>query len=608
MNISDKDVSGIQHTSGVTPATSTEIGTNFVVQAPPSVIVQLPNMVEDIGTQIWNKGKGTTGNPFEPIELMYRAAIEGDWAAAEKLLKQDQTLAYREIRGDRPLHVAVALKHKKFAEKLVERMEPRDLELRDSNGYTACCYAAASAMLDISQLMIRKNPALVATRNKNFNFIPLQMAVFSGKSKMISFFLEQTGASCLSRDEWFRLLLDAIATKMYDVALKILEKDDSLATMRNDEGTALHLLAQQDISVVTTGKTAVLLRSIFGSAFHGQQGDEEMQPDHCLLVNNLLGKIRELMDEPSALELLKNPPILHDAAKVGNVDLIRMITRAYNDLILQRDSNNYTLFHIAVMYRQENVFRLIQQMCGLKNFIMCYKDDKDNNILHLAAKNGINVRKNVVSISALRMQRELAWFKEVKEMLPLQLIEMRNKDGKKPIELFTEEHEQLRSDSETWMRNTSDSCMLIATIILTVAYAAAFTVPGGNNGDTGLPVLVNNNWFTCFFIFEALALFNSALCIIAFWSISSSGFEEDHFLYILPYQLKLGLTGLFGSLIAAISAFMSAYYLMLVEPKAWLIKSILLLIYVILVLAIYSRFSELWFKIKLPKSLSRLLS
>ncbi|KAH6801477.1 hypothetical protein C2S52_001941 [Perilla frutescens var. hirtella] len=169
------------------------------------------------------------------------------------------------------------------------------------------------------------------------------------------------------------------------------------------------------------------------------------------------------MDETCVLELLRNPPILNNAAKVGNVELIVMLTRAYPDLIC-----------------------LIKQIGGLKNFVIMGMDGNNDNILHLAAELGpLNTRNNIVSISALQMQRELAWFKEVEAMVPSWFIEMRNNDQKKLRELFSDEHKDLVRESEAWMRSTADSCMLIATIILTVMYAAAFTAPGGTMEKPG---------------------------------------------------------------------------------------------------------------------------
>ncbi|KAH6758236.1 hypothetical protein C2S51_018471 [Perilla frutescens var. frutescens] len=589
------------------------------------------------------EAEGTARQSALDIELMYRAALEGDWEKAEELLEQDPTLAYKEgnyylpeketgRKWYRPLHVAIAFKQDKFTLKLIERMGPRELVLEDSYGLTACGYAAAYGKLGIAKAMIKKHPQLLEECVEKCEGLS-SLAALSWKGEVVSFFLEQTGEVDPSwKNVWLELLQNVISTKMYGEVLRILEKDGYIATMSNEQGTALHVLARQNISAASTGKLAMIFRSIFGITLEecktmamsflskiydkfnnkdiniydsGRQGEAKMPSDFRSLAAKLLANIRE-MDERRALKLLNNPPILHDAAKVGNVDLIRMITRAYPCVIWYTDHKGCSLISIAIECREANVFSFIQRFRALDLISFLFKEAGDeNNLLHLAAELG--PRKN--SIPALQMQSELAWYKAVESMIPVdELIEKKNEDGKTPRDLFKEKHEKLLEESKLWMKTTADSCMLIATIILTVVYAAAFTVPGGNSEETGLPILVKSNWLSCFFIFEALALFSSTLCIITFWSITCSGFVEDQFLYVLPYQLRVGFTALFGSLIGAITAFLSAYHMVLVEGKAWLIKYCLLSIYLILVLAICGRFSELWNKTKLPECLPKMIS
>lgn len=137
---------------------------------------------------------------------------------------------------------------------------------------------------------------------------------------------------------------------------------------------------------------------------------DEMHPELCLLAEKMWAEIQRL-DESSVLELMRNPSILHSAAEVGNVEIITMVTRGYPNLIWETDSDGYTIFHIAVIYRRENVFRLIHNIGARKHFVAISNDTKGNNILHLAAKLAPPDRRNIESIPALQMQRELAWFK-----------------------------------------------------------------------------------------------------------------------------------------------------------------------------------------------------
>ncbi|KAH6822113.1 hypothetical protein C2S53_020194, partial [Perilla frutescens var. hirtella] len=499
----------------------------------------------DLSTMNTNSSHRSNG------ESMYRAASEGDWLATEIILQHDPNLAFDHITedGDRALHVAAAMKHKQFVKKLVEKMSPNDLTLLDGHGYTACCYAAMTGIVEIADVMMKKNPNMCTSRDK-YGKTPLHKAASRANAEMLWHFLNSVEAADLPKEEWFDLLLVTIHNGMYDLALEILEKDGSLATMRNDEGTALHLLARQDISSnYFKSKQGRLKNWLFNPMI--------LAPDLCILAEKLWSEIQRL-DEPTVLELMKNPSILHDAAKVGNVELITMVTLEYPNLIWKTDNNGYTIFHIAVIYRRENVFRLIHQIGARKHFVAISKDENGNNILHLAAKLApLNARK--ISSESL-MQREVKWFKVVEEIVPPPCRGMRNKDGQTPRELFSIQHKALLEKGESWMKNTADSCMLIATILLTVVFAAAFTAPGGNNGETGIPIHLKSKWFTTFVITEAIALLGSTGSIVMFWTIMTSSFDEDEFVMIVPSQMMIGLAFLLLALIHAVSAFVAAYF------------------------------------------------
>lgn len=77
-------------------------------------------------------------------------------------------------------------------------------------------------------------------------------------------------------------------------------------------------------------------------------------------------------------------------------------------------------------------------------------------------------------------------------MLPPSDREKKNKVGVLPPELFTIEHKDLMTASEKWVKDTASQCMVVTTLIATIVFAAAFTVPGGYDQDKGIPVYVIN--------------------------------------------------------------------------------------------------------------------
>ncbi|MFS8002994.1 putative PGG domain-containing protein [Helianthus anomalus] len=72
-------------------------------------------------------------------------------------------------------------------------------------------------------------------------------------------------------------------------------------------------------------------------------------------------------------------------------------------------------------------------------------------------------------------------------MIPRDYRYKKNIDGQRPQELFTMKHEQLVNDSEFWMKHTSSHCMVVATLIATIAFAAAFSLLGGYDESKGVP-------------------------------------------------------------------------------------------------------------------------
>nr|GLL46216.1 uncharacterized protein LOC109168169 [Ipomoea trifida] len=190
-------------------------------------------------------------------------------------------------------------------------------------------------------------------------------------------------------------------------------------------------------------------------------------------------------------------------------------------------------------------------------------DKYKNNVLHFAGKLAPPHKLNLVSGAALQMQRELQWFKEVKNITPPYFLSDQNEESQTPSMVFTEEHKLLKEAGQKWMKDTANSCTTIAAaLIVTVFFAATITVPGGNSsGENGLPIFSNNNAFTIFAISNAASLFTSATSLLVFLSILTSRFAEEDFLYALPKRLIIGLFTLFLSIIFMMIAFSATVYL-----------------------------------------------
>ncbi|XP_069154596.1 uncharacterized protein [Solanum lycopersicum] len=202
---------------------------------------------------------------------------------------------------------------------------------------------------------------------------------------------------------------------------------------------------------------------------------------------------------------------------------------------------------------------------------MISTDSSNNNVLHLAGMLAPRNKLNLVSGPTLQMQRELQWFKEVKKIVPPLYWEFLNGEGDAPYAVFTDKHEKLKVDGEKWMKDTSSSCTTAAALIATIAFAAAITVPGGNEQQSGLPIFSWNIAFIIFAISNAASLFTSSTSLLVFLSVLTSRYAEEDFLHTLPRSLILGLLTLFLSITSMMISFSSTVYLVFGQKKAWVL-------------------------------------
>ncbi|MFS7970080.1 putative PGG domain-containing protein [Helianthus anomalus] len=262
--------------------------------------------------------------------------------------------------------------------------------------------------------------------------------------------------------------------------------------------------------------------------------------------------------------------ILFVAAEMGNTIFIVELIRPYPDLIWKVNDHNQRIFHIAVKHRHEGIYNLLYEIGSMKDLITPLRDENDNNMSHLVGKSAKRKRLQDVSGVALQMQRELLWFKEVEAMIPPTYRERKNKDGLTPHELFTEEHKDLVLQGEKWMKGTASHYMVVAALIATIVFAAAFTVPCGYNQMTGIPIFHSEATFKVFVVADAISLFASAAYILMFLSILTSRYAERDFLQSLPKKLMLGIATLFLSITAMTIAFTVSFFVLYNKGLVWM--------------------------------------
>ncbi|KAM0974966.1 hypothetical protein ACFX2C_018066 [Malus domestica] len=279
---------------------------------------------------------------------------------------------------------------------------------------------------------------------------------------------------------------------------------------------------------------------------------------HCAveLVKRICSQLSQRHTSWRFIYLL-NSDIMQIATVNGIVEIISMLVESFPDLIWVRLLNNqYLLLNFAIELRHEHLFRTVYDKTARSKLMAATLLESGGSILHLAAKLAPLPQLSSISGAALQMQRELQWIKEVGKLVHPYYKESRNQNGESARELFTKEHKLLAESGEKWLKDTSNSCMLVSTLVATVVFAAAFTVPGGNDNE-GAPIFLQKKSaiFLVFVVSDTVALFSSLTSLLMFLSILTARYAEEDFLESLPKRLIIGLGTLFFAIAATMVAF-----------------------------------------------------
>ena len=88
---------------------------------------------------------------------------------------------------------------------------------------------------------------------------------------------------------------------------------------------------------------------------------------------------------------------------------------------------------------------------------------------------------------------------------------------------------------------TTENCTILSVFIATVAFAAAYTVPGGSDGSTGIPILNRKPFFVVFILADVFSLTLALTSVGIFLSILTSSFPLEHFEKYLFKKLIQGI-------------------------------------------------------------------
>ncbi|KAJ0017461.1 hypothetical protein Pint_12271 [Pistacia integerrima] len=258
------------------------------------------------------------------------------------------------------------------------------------------------------------------------------------------------------------------------------------------------------------------------------------QSGHKEMVKFLYEDLLFISNEDKYVNEEDQCKLIHSLIRTGIYDIALQLLKEKPQLATRRDESNG---ETALLILGRTPINL-----PLKKLILQYKDDEENNILHLAGKMPSREQFNNVLGVALQLQQELFWFKEVERIVDPMDVKAENKDKKTPTDLFNEKMTDLKKE--------------------------AFTVPGGTKDDTGTPHFIRKVSFIIFVISDAIALASSSWSILTILSIYTTRYTDEDFV-MLPRNLVVGLSTLFLSIAAVMVVFCATIFIVFKHGKIW---------------------------------------
>ncbi|XP_034203986.1 uncharacterized protein LOC117618520 isoform X4 [Prunus dulcis] len=494
----------------------------------------------------------SSNNPDENNDLRrFFAAVKiGDWEETNNILRGNpNAIRARSSTGETALHIATKLGDENMVEKLVDLMTAEDLEIQDF-GWTAL-HLAARLSLKMVKCMVGRNMNLnlLGMVEESHGLTPILFAAKNDLWDIVHYLYPLTPIEDLMPENGpygAGLVCFCFYAKQFGIHIQPPAIPDVSVNVQNPE---IELGSQRNIS------------------FSGINHICEMKLIHdrsLYILDHMVNKAVKDVDIQEREDGLVYEAVFQ-AVRRGIIEFVIRLCKVDPDVLWRNNSMGRNIFHYSIECRQEKVYSLIYGV-RQRNLISTFSDAFGNDMLHLAGMLSPTEKLDRISGAALQMQRERQWFKEVKSTVVLPSgVRAFNKEGKRPHELFTQNHKKLKEEGEKWMKDAATSCTVVGALTITIMFAAAFTVPGGNNGGTGFPIFLHKKMFMVFIVSDAISLFSSITSVLMFLGILTSRYAEDDFLKSLPTKMIIGLSTLLISIATMMVAFCSALILMLHE-------------------------------------------
>ncbi|XP_076934323.1 ankyrin repeat-containing protein ITN1-like [Bidens hawaiensis] len=351
-------------------------------------------------------------------------------------------------------------------------------------GETALYTAADKGHLEVVKELLKYADKETITRKSRSEFDTLHIAASQGHEAVVQLLLDHDPSLCQTKSQRNATPLITAATKGHTSVVKeLLSKDRSLLDITKSNGkNALHFAARSG---------------------------------HVEIVKALLEKDPMLARKTDK----KGQTALHMAVKGVSSEVVKLLLEADAAIVMLPDKSGFTALHVATRKKRAEIVNALLSLPDTSaNVNALTRDHKtaldiaeglplsedSSDIIECLTRCGA-VRANELNQPRDELRNTVT---QIKNDVHDQLVQTRK--TRKNVDGIAKELRKLHREG---INNATNSVTVVAVLFATVAFAAIFTVPGGDDIN-GMAVVVDHASFKVFFIFNAVALFTSLAVVV----------------------------------------------------------------------------------------------
>ncbi|KAM7461956.1 hypothetical protein LguiA_030077 [Lonicera macranthoides] len=511
---------------------------------------------DQIGVQLTQDGK----------TVLHLASQLGHTEAVKVILSMQRLLLSKvNSSGETALHLAARGGHACVARVLIDcaRKSDDDLESRphllweeNDEGETALHEAARFNRCEVLSMLVKEDSIHKHSANK-MGETPLYIAASRGFVPLVDVILNNCRAPAYSGPNGTTALHGAVVCGSEECARKLSEWKKTMVKETDSNGlTPLHYAAY------------------FG-------------------FSSIAGQLLRL--EPSTAYIVAkdySETALHIAAIRGHTPVMKEILLACPDSCSMVDIHGRNMLHLAIENNQTKVVEHIIEECPVISSLINQKDVEGNTPSHLMALSNCIVPKliqhDMVDKGAFNNQKLTdlgSLYKNIrntkaKYTTNIETTTLMNKEKAYPALFSSLDAAPVpvpapAHDPTEEYRKYINTDIIVAALIVTIAFAAGFTMPGGyvqsGSENQGMAILTKSVAFRAFIISDTLALVFSIIALLLYGS-TASDIEKDT---VTKFYLVGGWLVLLA-LLAIMIAFITGTYAVLSHTSALAIVTCLI--------------------------------